>query len=237
MADLIYMAKSKWRELLDTIRTKGGTSAPMTADQAIAAVEAIPTGITPTGTKQITENGTFDVTQFSSAEVNVPTGGGGVNIETADVTFDNVRTADFNLQLSSDAYNADNLIITSAVIQSGKYVDGVLYMDSTPVIYPTNDGVDYVNLWCKLNTSAAFNGKLYNSSSDSYSDVTNAFPQFKAGQSYRFNSTQNGGATSRAGCIRYLPNNQVMLNGTVRSVMCQRGYYYKHHFKLYYWND
>lgn len=44
MADLIYMAKSKWRELLDTIRTKGGTSAPMTADQAIAAVEAIPSG-------------------------------------------------------------------------------------------------------------------------------------------------------------------------------------------------
>ena len=44
MADLIYMAKSKWRELLDTIRTKGGTSASMTADQAIAAVEAIPSG-------------------------------------------------------------------------------------------------------------------------------------------------------------------------------------------------
>lgn len=44
MADLIYMAKSKWRELLDTIRTKGGTSASMTADQAIAAVEAIETG-------------------------------------------------------------------------------------------------------------------------------------------------------------------------------------------------
>lgn len=44
MADLIYMAKSKWRELLDTIRTKGGTSASMTADQAIAAVEAIHSG-------------------------------------------------------------------------------------------------------------------------------------------------------------------------------------------------
>lgn len=44
MADLIYMAKSKWQGLLDTIRTKGGTSAPMTADEAIAAVEAIETG-------------------------------------------------------------------------------------------------------------------------------------------------------------------------------------------------
>ena len=44
MADLIYMAKSKWTALLDAIRTKGGTSALMTADQAKAAVDAIPSG-------------------------------------------------------------------------------------------------------------------------------------------------------------------------------------------------
>lgn len=50
MADLIYMAKSKWTALLDAIRTKGGTSASMTVDQAKAAVDAIQTGgggITP----------------------------------------------------------------------------------------------------------------------------------------------------------------------------------------------
>lgn len=49
MADLVYMARSAWTALLDSIRAKGGTSAPMTADQAKAAVEAIETGggITP----------------------------------------------------------------------------------------------------------------------------------------------------------------------------------------------
>lgn len=44
MADLVYMARSAWTALLDSIRAKGGTSAPMTAAQAKAAVEDIETG-------------------------------------------------------------------------------------------------------------------------------------------------------------------------------------------------
>ena len=44
MADLVYMARSAWTALLDSIRAKGGTSALMTAAQAKAAVEAIETG-------------------------------------------------------------------------------------------------------------------------------------------------------------------------------------------------
>ena len=66
----------------NAIRTKGGTSAQMAFPNGfVSAVDAIPTGITPTGTKQIsiTQNGTVteDVTNYASAEISVNVSGGG----------------------------------------------------------------------------------------------------------------------------------------------------------------
>lgn len=61
----------KLTAIANAIRGKTGGSGSLTLDQMPAAISGIVTGITPTGTVAITENGTYDVTAYASAEVAV----------------------------------------------------------------------------------------------------------------------------------------------------------------------
>ena len=62
-------------DVANSIRTKTGTTAQINAQDFSSKIESIETGITPTGTIDITTNGIVDVTNYAKANVNVPSGG------------------------------------------------------------------------------------------------------------------------------------------------------------------
>lgn len=68
----VFVERDSLRNIANAIRNKNGTQNTYRPAQMAEAIEEIGGGITPTGTKQISQNGTHDVTNYESAQVNVP---------------------------------------------------------------------------------------------------------------------------------------------------------------------
>lgn len=99
-------------DIADAIRSKLGVQTQYKPGQMADAIESISGGgITPTGTKSITENGTYDVSSFASAEVNVPTGGDSPVLGTKTVTENGTYTASDD---SLDGYSSVTVAVPSS---------------------------------------------------------------------------------------------------------------------------
>ncbi len=86
---IVFTNDEHYGDIADAIRLKNGTQTTYRPDEMAAAIEAIPGGLTPTGTIQITQNGNYNVTNYAEANVAVPgITPAGVKSITADGTYD-----------------------------------------------------------------------------------------------------------------------------------------------------
>ena len=95
MTDTEYIEKSSWYTgVANAIRSKKGTSEPINRDDFEREIRGIEAGITPSGSVEIIENGTHNVTNYESAKVNVPIPKGYV-IPEGEVTI--IKNGEYNV--------------------------------------------------------------------------------------------------------------------------------------------
>lgn len=146
--------------IANAIRSKKGTSATIVAEDFPTEISSIQTGITPTGTINITQNGTTDVTNYASANVNVSGGGSssflvpdGTKFSQSTVLPDNLDTSNVTdmdyMFYYTEVYEIPE-IDTSNVIVMNSAFNGSYNLETIPLIDTSNViEMDYMFSWCE----------------------------------------------------------------------------------------